>query len=155
VTSAEAPARPPLRAGAAGRARLDPRRLQRWVVRAALPVLVVAVAALLLCFSVLRVPAGMDSIPRIQPGSWCLIDKRAGSVRAGCVVFVDVPDGGTLLARVTEIAADGSLWVANDNLQSALPDSGDFGRLPASSVRGVVLVVFGGDGPPGEAVHGR
>jgi hypothetical protein len=158
MTTADAPLapRPAAAAGAAtGRGRLDPRRLRSWVVRAALPVVLVGVLVFYLCFGMLRVPAGMDTIARIPPGAWCLIDKRAGSVRVGSAVFVDLPAGGTLLSRVTAIDEDGSLRVANDNPDSALPDSDQFGPLPAACLRGVVLVVFGGDGPPGERIDGR
>lgn len=135
ATSAD-PAVPPRPRG------FDPARLARTIRRATLPLAIVAAIVFFQCFGSMRVPEGMDSMPDIPPGSLCLIDKRSGSARPGKAVFVDVPAGGTLLSRVVAVGADGSLRVQNDSPTSALPDSDQFGELPAKALRGTVMVVF-------------
>lgn len=133
----------------------DPRRLTRWVWRAGPVVLVAAALSFWLCFGALRVPAGMDGIPSIPPGSLCLIDKRTGSVRVGSAVFADLPEGGTVLARVAGLSPEGLMTLRNDDPAAQQPDSDDFGPLPPGSLRGVVLVVFAGRGAPGEVLRDR
>lgn len=130
------PLEPPRRRG------FDPARLGRTIRRATLPLAIVAAIVFFQCFGSMRVPEGMDSMPDIPPGSLCLIDKRSGPPRPGKEVFVAVPDGGTLLTRVVAVGADGSLRVQNDSPTTRLPDSDQFGDLPATALRGVVMVVF-------------
>jgi hypothetical protein len=130
-------------------------RLARWVRRAVLPFALLCGFVLYVCFGTIRVPAGMDTTPAIPPGSLCIVDKRAGQAAVGHAVFVDLPKGGTLLTRVAAIDAQGRLVLRNDRADSELPDSRQFGPLPRSSVRGVVLCVFPGEGEPGEVIRGR
>lgn len=133
----------------------DPVRLARVLRRSILPLALLAVVLFLLRFGALRVPAGMDSMPSIPPGSLCLIDKWHSSAQPGDEVFVDLPDGSVLLSRLVAVGEDGSLVVQNDADASRLPDSDQFGPLPRQRLRGTVLVVFAGQGAPGEAVRGR
>jgi len=144
------------RPGLAARRRgVDPRQITRWVTRVA-PIVVIAMVLLFyFCFGVLRVPVGMDGVLSIPPDSLCLIDKRSSSVRLGSAVFVDLPAGGTLLSRVTGLQPDGVMTLQNDNPEAVQRDSGEFGPLPASCLRGVVLVVLAGNGEPGEVVRGH
>ncbi len=135
--------------------RIDPRRIRRTVVRSAPLVLVASVLLLWWCFGVVKVPPGMDGVRSIPPGSVCLIDKRQGSLRVGSSAFVDLPDGGTVLSRVQDLTADGMMLLGNDDPQSTSPDSSDFGALPTACLRGVVLVVFAGEGAPGEVIRER
>lgn len=142
--------RPPQR-----RSGIDPRRIRRWVVRLTLVGLIVTVLLFSWWFGVLRVPVGMDGLSDILPPSVCLIDKRESSVLVGSAVFVDLPAGGTVLSRVVELSPDGQMRLENDNPDSVQPDSNELGLLPLDSLRGVVLVVFAGQGPPGELVRDK
>lgn len=126
--------------------------MTRWVWRVTILGLIVAVIIFSSWFGVLRVPQGMDGLKHIIPPAVCLIDKREGSVRAGCSVFVDLPEGGTVLSRVAELSAAGEMRLENDNPDSVQPDSAELGLLPLASLRGVVLVVFSGQGEPGELI---
>lgn len=123
--------------------------------RLTLPLAVVAGVWFWLTFGALQVPKGMDTMPSAPPGSSCLIDKRAGRARVGHEVFVDVPDGGTVLTRVLEVTADDLLVLRHDNAESRLPDSRAFGPLPRSAVRGIVLCVFAPDPAEPEVPNGR
>lgn len=104
------------------------------------------VLGLLWLFELTRIPAGMDSMPEIAPGSTVLLDHRVAAAREGMAVMVDLPQGGSLLTRLVRREPDGSLWVENDRRESALPDSRALGALPASCYRGAVLVVFPPEG---------
>ncbi len=98
----------------------------------------------------------MDTTPKIPPGSLCIVDKRGSVAKVGDEVFVDLPEGGTLLSRVQSIDGADRLIVHNDRAESRLPDSNRFGPLPRSAVRGVVITtLFIGQGEPGEAIRGR
>ena len=127
------------------RAELAPVRAARLVRRLTLPFAVAAGLFFWSRYGVIRVPEGMDTMPSIPAGSACLVDKRGSVAMPGHEVFCDVPDGGTVLSRVSSVTADGALVLAHDANDSRLPDSRAFGPLPRSSVRGVVLVVFAGD----------
>ncbi|MGE3174106.1 MAG: hypothetical protein AB7O97_15875 [Planctomycetota bacterium] len=151
-TPAEAPATAAARPAAD---RIHSLRLARLARRLTLPLALVLGAALFWCFGAIRVPAGMDTLPEIPPGSLCILDRRDGRLQPGMAVFVDLPDGSTLLSRIEAVDDEGRLIVRNDNARSRLPDSAAFGALPRSAARGVVLVVFPGDGPRGEAFDGR
>lgn len=132
----------------------DPQRAAKVLRRLMLPFAVVAIGVFWWCFGALQVPAGMDTMPAIPPGSVCIIDKRKGSARVGHEVFVDLPQGGTLLSRVVDVDADDRLVLRNDDPQSRLPDSAQLGALPRHCLRGTVLVVFAAD-RPGEPIRGR
>ena len=129
--------------------------MTRWVWRITLLGLIVAVLIFSSWFGVLRVPQGMDALKDIIPPSVCLIDKREGSVMEGSAVFVDLPEGGTVLSRVVELLPDGKMRLQNDNDESVQPDSDELGLLPLASLRGVVLVVFAGQGEPGELIRDK
>jgi hypothetical protein len=136
--------------------RFDPERLARWLRRATLLGAGVAAVWFFRCFGTERVPAGMDGVASIPPGSLCIVDRRGGSAAVGHHVFADVPGGGTVLSRVAAVEPDGTLVLHNSNAGSAMPDSRAFGPLPRSRVRGVVLVVFPPEAPsPGQRIDGR
>ena len=86
------------------------------------------------------VPADMDTVPSIPPGSFCLVDRWASGLRVGSDVFVATPVG-ELLSRVR--ALDGELvHLEHPNPRTAWSDSSKFGPVPKSQVLGLVLVVF-------------
>ena len=133
---------------------VDPRRVTRWLWRG-VPLLMIGAALVFSwCFGVVRVPAGMDALPAISADSVCLIDKREGSVMVGSAVFVDLPEGGTVLSRVAELLPGDKMRLQNDDAESVQPDSEELGLVPLECLRGVVLVVFAGKGPPGELIRG-
>lgn len=134
---------------------IDPRQWTRWARRAALPMAMVGGVALYLCFGAVRVPLGMDTTPSIPAGSLCLIDKRSSKAQVGCRVFVDLPDGGTVLSKVVAIRDDDRLVLQHEAADSQLPDSDQFGPVARAQVRGVVLVVFPPDGGTNEAIRGK
>lgn len=129
VVSGTVPARAPRR--------IDPYRLAVWVRRVTL---LGTVAIGLLCWFTLGtewVPAGMRTVPDIQPGSLCVVDRRASAATVGRDVFVRV-DGVLLLSRVA--AVDGAaLTLANPDQQAPWPDSRAFGPVPRRQVVGTVL----------------
>lgn len=143
------------RAAARGARVPFPIRAARWVRRATLPFAIVALLWFFFCYGAMKVPTGMDTMPTIPPGSFCLVDKRGAVAKKGHEVFVEVPDGGTLLSRVKEITDDDRLVLQNDRVESRLPDSRAFGPLSRDRVRGVVLMVYPSEGLPFEEIRGR
>lgn len=133
--------------------RFDPTLVAGWIRRCTW---VLAGACFVWLFTILGtqwVPAGMDTVPGIEPGSWCLVDRRAGAVQVGQAVFATTPDGVLLLSRVAAVD-DTSVTVLHPNSDAAFPDSRVFGALPRANLRGVVLVALPPDAPPG-ATRGR
>lgn len=121
--------------------------------RAILPVSLLLLLWIYLSVGFLRIPEGMDTLPKTHPpGSLCLIDKRRGSVAEGAVVFVDVR-GGTLLSRVVE-RSDGLIRMRHDNPDSELPDE-ELGAVTLDRVRGTVLAVFPPEPDIGSLPDGR
>ena len=55
----------------------------------------VAFGWFLLKFGTAWVPEGMDTVPDVPPGSWCIVDRWASGLRVGSNVFVDAPSGRT------------------------------------------------------------
>jgi type IV secretory pathway protease TraF len=141
--------------GGQGPRRLDPLRLARIVRRSMLPIALGAAAIFWVCFGMVKVPLGMDTMPTIPPESLCVLDKRVSQAGVGHEVFVEVPDGGTLLSRVLEVTPDDRIVVRNDNAQSLLPDSRVFGPLSRSRVLGVVIFVVPGPSFANEEIRGR
>lgn len=144
-----------MKAGTATRRRVDPARLARRVRALTLPMALVMGFWFYRSFGILRVPAGMDSMPGTPPGSVCIIDKRPSTAAVGHVVFVRAPGGGIVLSRVQSQTPAGSFVVLHDNPESALPDSRSFGPASPDAIVGVVLVLFPGPGIDGEAIDGR
>jgi hypothetical protein len=132
----------------------DPLPPSRWLRRATWVLAIVAGIVFFAWFGTQRVPAGMDTVPSIPPGSLCIIDRRQGAAKVGSHVFLDVPAGGTVLSEVTA-ADEEKVFVLHPNAASALPDSRSFGPLPRSSVRSTVLVVFPPDQVPAGNLHGK
>jgi type IV secretory pathway protease TraF len=82
----------------------------------------------------------MRTVPNIEPGSLCVVDRRASAVQVGRDVFVRA-EGVLLLTRVEAIEGD-AVTVRNPDPMAPYPDSRVFGPLPRSQVRGAVMVVF-------------
>lgn len=94
---------------------VDPLKAARWLRRAMIPVAIILGIALYMSFGWIRVPMGMDTLPGSYPeGSLCFVLKRPSVVSPGAVVFVDLPGGGTLLARVSAIFEGGFELTADD-----------------------------------------
>ena len=105
--------------------------------------LVVAAVAMWWCFGLLRVPEGMDTMPLSHPeGAVCLIQKRPWSVSPGAVVFLDLPDGSTVLTRVVSVSEDGELKIRHDNRSSRFVGLERGGPYRIEDVRGVVITAF-------------
>lgn len=99
-------------------------------------------------FELVRIPSGMDTMPRTHPpGALCLVVKRPAQVAVKDVVFVDLPEGGTLLARVESVGPQG-LHVRAANERSVLTGGHLVGPIAPAAVRGRVVTVFGGEPDP-------
>jgi len=137
---------------------MNPARLAKTVRRLVVPVMIVAVIVLWMCFGSMRVQAGMDTLtgielagrrmPPVPAGSLCIVDKRQSAVSEGAAVFVELEDRSVLLSRVVAVTEDG-LVLRNDNRASRLPDSGVLGTVPLTALRGTVMVVFPPEGADG------
>lgn len=138
---------------AAAPRRVDPLRLARLVRRVSLVGGVVLGTWFLLQFGSRWVPAGMDTVPSIPPGSWCIVDRWAVGLAVGSDVFVATPRG-ELLSRVASLNGD-QVVVENPNPGSRWPDRRTFGPLPRRAVRATVLVVFRLDEAPSGDRRGR
>jgi hypothetical protein len=136
---------------ARGRPPVDVMHTAKWLRRATAVLAVVAFTWFLLKFGTAWVPAGMNTVPDVPPGSWCIVDRWAGGLRVGSDVFVDTP-AGPMLSRVAAIDTEaGTVTVLHPNPDASWPDSRSFGPLPRRAVTSTVMVVFPGDG----ATRGR
>jgi hypothetical protein len=129
--------------------RVDPLRLARFVRRATFVGAALAGTWFFLQFGSRWVPEGMDTVPSIPPGSWCVVDRWSMGLRVGSDVFVRTP-AGELLSRVAAIDARG-IELEHPNPASVHPDSADFGPIARDSVLATVVVVF----PPEVRHDGR
>ena len=124
----------------------------RWVRRIGLPLVIVGAVVLYVRYDFLGVPAGMDTLPDTHPpGSSCLIDTWGSALAPGQAVFVDLPDGSTVLSRVESVQPDGSFEIRHDNRRSGFGYLERLGPYPPEALRGLVLVVF----PASQEVPGR
>lgn len=112
------------------------RRLRRWTVGLA----VLGFTWFLLKFGTAWVPANMDTVPSVPPGSWVIVDRWSSGLRVGSDVFVATP-AGRLLTRVAALD-DETVTVLHPNGASAWPDSKHFGLLRRDQVESTVMVVF-------------
>ncbi|MCA8976759.1 MAG: S24/S26 family peptidase [Planctomycetes bacterium] len=94
-----------------------------------------------LCWGARWVPIGMDTVPAIPPGSFCVVDKRASTVKIGSHVFIELPGVGVVLSRVTARNGD-RIRIEHPNVDSSYPDSRTLGEVPVSAVTGTVLGAF-------------
>lgn len=117
------------------------RRIRRWTLLLGVGALVLGY----LCFGARWVPADMDTVPEIPPGSFCVLDKRDRAVQVGSHVFVELPGAGVVLTRVATRDGD-RITVRHPNPGSAIPDSRAVGSVPLAAVRGTVLGAFAPDG---------
>lgn len=121
---------------------VDPIKLKPWIHRAILLSVIAAGLVMYNNYGWLRVPKGMDTMPDELPGgTLCLIEKRPSEVVVGSVVFVDLPQGGTVVTRVREIVGD-DLIVQHDNPKSRLGFADGKGAVSIEWVRGLVLSGF-------------
>lgn len=117
----------------------------RWVGRLGVPLLLVCALALYWHFDLLAVPEGMDTMPETHPaGTICLIEKSPSGLVQGSVVFVDLPDGSTVLTRVAAVFDDGAIAIRHDNRASVFCYLEQSNPYPATAVRGLVLTMFVG-----------
>src|SRR5262245_49293412 len=123
---------------ARARPTFDPAVIAKWLYRATAGLAIVAFGWLVLQFGTAWVPANMDTVPTVPPGSWCIVDRWASGLRVGSDVFVATPSG-VLLSRVATLDA-ATLTVLHPNGESRWPDSKHFGVLPRSAVKSTVLV---------------
>lgn len=126
-------------------------RFERWrnrILLIALVVIVLIVVWFRANFELVSVPKAMDTLPITHPpGATCIVLKRPSKVAVGDVVFVDLPAGGTLLARVAEVTEAG-IVVAGTNQSSVFTGGKPIGPLAPGAVRGRVITVFGGGPDP-------
>jgi hypothetical protein len=141
AVSGTVPARP--------RKAVDPLATAKRLKRATALFAVIAFTWFALQFGSAWVPAGMDTVPGVPPGSWCIVDRWAIGLRVGSDVFVDTP-AGRVLSRVAAVDGD-RVTVLHPNASSAWPDSRQLGPLPRDRVASTVMVVF----PPAEERRGR
>jgi hypothetical protein len=123
----------------------DPAAFARRLQRIGWGVAIVAIVMFLLRFGAERVPRGMDTVPDMPPGSLCFVDRSASSVQVGAHVFLEVPELGLVLSRVTAVDA-ATVTFRHPNANSGWPDSQGLGPLPRSCVRSTVLTTFAAGG---------
>lgn len=118
-------------------------RATRIVLRLGVMLLVLCAVVLYWNFGLLRVPAGMDTMTDTHPpGTLCVIEKAPSSLEEGAVVFIDLPDGSTVLTRVVTVHGDGSIAVRHDNRGSVFTYLEAHGPYRGAAVRGLVLTMF-------------
>jgi hypothetical protein len=119
---------------------VNPNRLRPWVMRGGLLATFVVAVLLFTNYGTFRVPDGMDTMPELPPGSFCLIQKEPREVRVGAVVLFRVPGGGMLLSRVAAVH-DHGVVVAHDATDSRFGQlQGDaIGVVPFTELAGLVL----------------
>lgn len=122
---------------------MNPFLLRRWVLRAGVVLLGGFVVWLVTLYGIVRVPAGMDTLPGTHPpGTICFVrrsPRRISLGEHGAVVFLRVPGGGTVLTRVIRIDERGMLHVRHDNRRSRLLRYEDMGPFPVDAVAALVL----------------
>jgi hypothetical protein len=127
-------------------------RVARWARRIGLAAAVAGFVLFFNRFWVMRVPAGMDTMPLSHPpGALCIVDRRPPRLVPGAAVFVELPEGGVLLLTVDRVVAGGepgaeTFFARSDNPVSRWAQRGPLGPYPVSAVRGLVLAVIGGGG---------
>jgi hypothetical protein len=130
--------------------RVDPLRWARSVRRVTFFAGAIAIAWFFLRFGTEWVPRGMDTVPGLPPGAWCVVDRWSRGLRVGSDVFVDTP-AGAMLSRIAALDAT-SVTLQHPNAASAIPDSRAFGAVPRTNVRGTVVVALQ---PSGADAGGR
>lgn len=122
---------------------VDQKAVRRWVPFVSLALVAGSVGAMCLWYGLLTVPRGMDTMMDTHPpGTVCLIQKTPGGVVADAVVFVDLPEGATVLSRVARVLADGSFEIRHDNRESVFRHLEDLGPFWPADVRGLVVTMF-------------
>ncbi len=130
---------------------VDTLKIARGLRRLMLPLAILLGLALYWSFGWIRVPAGMDTMPDSYPaGSLCFVLKHPSRVSVGAIVFVDLPTGGTLLARVSAIRDQGFELLA-DNPESKFAAMLRKTVHPPAALRAQVITSF----LPQASGHGR
>ena len=130
---------------------VDPLKTARLLRRLMLPLALLLGLGLYWSFGWIRVPSGMDTMPDIHPaGSLCFVLKRPSVISVGAVVFVDLPGGGTLLARVVTVLEEG-FELAADNPKSTFADMLRRTFHSPEALRAQVITSFS----PESSGHGR
>lgn len=81
---------------------------------------------------------GRSMAPTYQAGDW-LLCRRTSAVGVHDVAVLARESIGLVIKRVTDVAADGTLWLSGDNPDSAAStDSRTWGWVPSSQVVGKV-----------------
>jgi len=82
---------------------------------------------------------GPSMAPALRHGdqllAWMLPSPRP---RTGSVVLVELPDAGLVVKRLTQVRADGALWVEGDNPFGST-DSRQVGAVAADALRGRIV----------------
>jgi hypothetical protein len=130
---------------------LDPIRAAHWLRRGTWIAAALLFVWFFVRFGTRWVPAGMNTVPGLPPGAWCIVDRWSRGLRVGSDVFVDGPNG-VLLSRVTALDA-ATVTVQHPNPNAFWSDSRTFGPLPRSSVLATVMVALPPSGSGAE--HGR
>ncbi len=120
--------------------RLDPLRWAKWVRQGTLLAGVGMITWFFLRFGTEWVPRGMDTVPALPPGAWCVIDRWSRGLRVGSDVFVETP-AGRMLSRVAALDDD-TVTLLHPNGASSIPDARTFGTLPRANVKGTVVVAL-------------
>lgn len=121
---------------------MNPQVAKRWMLRTGWLAVAASGVWMYLSYGLLRVPAGMDTMPDTHPPSTlCLIQKRPSQVPRGAVVFLDVEGGATLLTRVVGTAPDGALTIQHDNRASRFAHL-EREAFTLADVRGLVVTMF-------------
>lgn len=124
---------------------LQPVRIRRYVLRIGLFVAIIGMVILVRTYGTVRVPVGMDTMPSLPAGTTCIIQKRPSSVRKDSVVFVDLDDGSTVLARIATVDEQGALRLVIDNRESRFRAL-ETRLYSLEDVRGLVLASFAPNG---------
>lgn len=122
----------------------QPTQLAKYVRRGTLLLAVVSGLWFFLKFGTQWVPASMNTVPEIPPGSWVVVDRWASGLRVGSDVFIETPHG-ELLSRVSALRED-EVEITHPGEGASYGDSSVFGPLPRKNVRSTVVVVFAPDG---------
>jgi signal peptidase I len=113
------------------------------------PWIVLALVAVACSWAVDRVVVvGTSMAPTYRPGDRLLLVRRLRRLRVGDLVTFDDPRGsGRRLVKRVQVVRGDLVNVVGDNVTSST-DSRDFGPVPASVIRHLVIRRYALGGPP-------
>jgi signal peptidase I len=113
------------------------------------PWIVLALVAVACSWAVDRVVVvGTSMAPTYRPGDRLLLVRRLRRLRVGDLVAFDDPRGsGRRLVKRVQVVRGDLVNVVGDNVTSST-DSRDFGPVPASVIRHLVIRRYALGGPP-------